>query len=453
MSARRSAPWCGAVGALAHLANGTTRVVETAAVRIGVLRAFSSRYTAGAVRQRFRGQGGYPRAVRILHTADWHVGRRLGRFDREDDQRAALDRVVAIADQEAVDLVLVAGDLLESARPPIEALRLVLETLERLAAGRPVLAIAGNHDPPALFELLAPLLRPRGIHLVGDIHPPDRGGIVELEIGSERAQVACLPFLREARAVDFTSGSERWHGAYADRIRRLAEAYGKALVERGSGAVKLLVGHFLVDGVKLGLGGVAAGQPRGERPLHLGQAWAATDQAIPAGPQYVAMGHIHAPQTVPGAPIPAEYAGSLLELDFGEAGEGKRVVVVDVVAGAPATLRSVPIAEGRRLRRAVGSWGEIEARREELEESWLDLVVRTGGPEPGLADRARELFPHLVKVRAEYQRPDAVAPVRGSRGWDELWANWRGSEGRPAPSETERRAFRELLGEVLHEDA
>ena len=82
---------------------------------------------------------------------------------------------------------------------------------------------------------------------------------------------------------------------------------------------------------------------RSERELHIGDAYTATAQAIPAGPQYVALGHIHAPQPVPGAPVPAAYAGSLLALDFGEAGETKRVVVVDVEPGRLATVRSVPI--------------------------------------------------------------------------------------------------------------
>jgi exonuclease SbcD len=383
--------------------------------------------------------------MRVLHTADWHVGRRLGRFDRDADHRAALDRLVEIADERAVDVV--AGDLLESARPSVDALRLVLSALGRLAArGRPVVAIAGNHDPPALFELLAPLLRDRGIHLVGDIHHPDEGGLVEVTAGGTRVVLACLPFLREARAVDFTTRSQQWHGAYADRVRRLAEAYSQALVARASGAVKLLVGHFLVDGVLLGGGG----GPRGERPLHLGQAWAATDQAIPSGPQYVAMGHIHAPQRVPGAPVPAEYAGSLLELDFGEAGEAKRVVIVEVEPGAPARVESVAFDAGRKLVRASGRAWELEQRRDELAGVWLDLVVHTEGPEPGLADWARKLFPHLVRVRAEYPRAAVQPPSeRGNKSWDQLWIEWRRCEGRGEPDPNERDAFLELLREQV----
>ena len=117
----------------------------------------------------------------------------------------------------------------------------------------------------------------------------------------------------------------------------------------------ILVAHFMVTGVRVS---------HSERELHIGDAYTATAQAIPAGPQYVALGHIHAPQSVPGAAVPAEYAGSLLALDFGEAGETKRVVLVDVEPGTP---RHRPIRAdqraGARWCAARGTWDELAARR------------------------------------------------------------------------------------------
>ena len=159
-----------------------------------------------------------------------------------------------------------------------------------------------------------------------------------------------------------------------------------------------------------------------ERELHIGDAYSATAQAIPAGPQYVALGHIHAPQPVPGAAVPAEYAGSLLALDFGEAGEAKRVVLVDVEPGSLATVRSVPITAGRPLVAARGTWDELAARAAELADSYVDLTVAVGGPDPELGHRAAEAFPFLVRVRAERPvaerratpRPDAAPLRRGA---------------------------------------
>lgn len=386
--------------------------------------------------------------MRILHTADWHVGKRLGRYDRTAEFADVLAEVAEIADDEAADLVIVAGDLFDRSHAPVEALRLVLDALDRLAHGRsghdrPVVAIAGNHDSPELFELLAPLLRARGVHLVGAIRKPEAGGVLELAAGDERVLVACFPFLREGRVVDFMKETDEWHGAYAERVGRLTEAYDRYLGEKGAGAVKLLTAHFMVHGVKVG----GHGLPRGERTLHLGEAYAATGQAIPPGPQYVAMGHIHAPQAVPGAAVPAAYAGSVLELDFGEAGEEKRVVMVDAKPGVRATMRSVPLSRGRRLRRVRGSWEEL-VEREELRDVYLDLTVETEGPDPGLADRARQAFPYLVKVRVDYERVGEEAPVRTDQPWDELYRGYCRSVHGTEPSEELLQAFREVYAEV-----
>jgi exonuclease SbcD len=161
------------------------------------------------------------------------------------------------------------------------------------------------------------------------------------------------------------------------------------------------------------------------------------------------MGHIHAPQPVPGAPVPAEYAGSLLSLDFGEAGETKRVVVIEAEPGRLAVAESVPLEAGRRLVRASGTWDQIEARTEELADRYCDRTVTTSGTDATLAERAREAFPYLVKVRAS--RPASATAERlakAGRGWDELYADYyrrEHEEGAPPELLT---LFREVLEEA-----
>jgi exonuclease SbcD len=179
----------------------------------------------------------------------------------------------------------------------------------------------------------------------------------------------------------------------------------------------------------------------------MGEAYAATSEAIPPGPQYVALGHIHAPQPVPGAKVPAEYAGSLLELDFGEAGEQKRVVVVDVEPGLPAGVRSVPLDAGRRLVRAKGEWQQL-LTRDDVHDSYLDLTVETAGPDPGLVDRAREEFDHLVHVRAEYPRAESEAGARFGKTLDELYAVYCEEQEGVVPPVELIDAFREVMEEV-----
>ena len=384
--------------------------------------------------------------MRVLHTSDWHVGKKLGRYDRSHEFREVIAEVVEIADREAVDLVLHSGDLFDRPLPPIEALHQALHGLVQLSDGgrRPVVVIAGNHDSPGLFETLAPFLAGANVHLVGTIKRPDDGGVLDVATPGGRAVVSCFPFLREGRAFEVWEPVEEHYKRYADRLRAISEAYSAYAVDlAGHDAVPFLVAHFLVGGVKVH----GHGAPRGERELHMGEAYTATAEAIPPGPQYVALGHIHAPQRVPGAQVPAEYAGSLLELDFGEAGEQKRVVLVDVEPGLPATVQSVPLSAGRRLLRLDGTWEEI-LRTEEVSESYLDLTVQTAGPDPGLAERALAEFDYIVRVRADYPRLEREHQGRSGLTLAELYAAYYAeTEAAEAPEDL-LAAFTEVLEEA-----
>lgn len=368
--------------------------------------------------------------MRILHTADWHVGRKLGRIDRQTEFEQVLDELVAIAKDQKVDLVLVAGDLLDRAMPPLDAVRLALETLMRLAdvAGN-VVAIPGNHDSAALFGLLSPLVGSKGVHLVPRISRPREGGIIRVPSreGSEIAEVAVLPFLHEAEVIEFMAASEDWYKSYADRVRLLC----KVLCDSIDGSsIGILMGHFFVDGAELG---------GGERRIHIGPQYAATPQAIPPGVQYAALGHVHRPQKIAGvaAGVPARYSGSLLQLDFSERTHSKEVAIVDAAAGRPARVQSLPLVSGRRLVRAEGTIDSLEARAQEFGDAYLDVRVKTAGPVFGLTEQVRAFLPNALGVQAVYERtePEGVAPAAG-RPLNELYADFYAIEhGVKAPAE------------------
>ena len=167
--------------------------------------------------------------MKILHTSDWHIGKRLGRHDRMGEFAEVLAEVEAIADERDVDLVLVSGDVWDRPMPPTDALHLGLQTLLRLAEGRPVVAVAGNHDSAGLFEALAPLLRPLGVFLIGDVKRPDQGALLGPDDLGVPAVVAGFPFLREGRVVDFMAEAGEWYRAYAEKVAAIT-----AHVQRGA---------------------------------------------------------------------------------------------------------------------------------------------------------------------------------------------------------------------------
>ncbi|HXF36226.1 MAG TPA: exonuclease SbcCD subunit D [Actinomycetota bacterium] len=380
--------------------------------------------------------------MRLLHTADWHVGKQIRGRPRMDEFEAALDEVVGIAVDEGVDAVLVAGDVYEHRAPAPEADGLVFDALLRLRdAGIRVVLVPGNHDSPARFEALAKLLLPLGIVVVPRVRRPEAGGIVEVPSrdGSELAQVGCVPFVPERRFGDAAAlfeASESWHQAYAEGMGDLLGALAAGF---RPGAVHVLVAHLFTDGALLG---------GGERELTIGMAYAVAPSRLPGTAQYVALGHVHRPQRVRGAPTAARYAGSLLQLDFGElTQEAKSVALVEASPGKPARVREVPITAGRRLLELRGTFDEVVAAADRVGEAWLRVRVRTDGPVPGLADRVREQLPNALDVVLEYERkeegirPPAVAAL-GPR--EQFLAYFEHHHGAAPPPEV-LRAFDEVL--------
>jgi exonuclease SbcD len=387
--------------------------------------------------------------MRILHTSDWHIGKHIGRYDRAAEFDDVLAEVEQIADSRGVDLVVISGDLWDRSTPPTDALDRGINALRRLSrdGARQVVAISGNHDSGELFDVFAPLLEPFGVHLVGQIRRPDAGGLLRIDTPGGAAAIACVPFLREGRVVDFMQESGRWYGEYKDRLTSIFGAMGDALAPHAADAVTILVAHATVNGA------VVRGREhgRGERELHMGDTYTIDPAGLPPGPQYIAMGHIHAPQRVPGAPGPAEYAGSLLPLDFGEAGEVKRVVIIDAEPRVAARVESVALEAPTRvpLIRATGTWDELVARREEFGGAYLDLTVTTTGPDPALATTAANTFERLVRVRADYPRAHERSAGRAGRTWDELYGEYHEREHGEPPSEAVRSAFGELHEEIV----
>lgn len=345
--------------------------------------------------------------MRFLHTGDWHVGKTIRGRSRDDEFAAVLAEVAAIARDERVDCVLVAGDVFDSAAPAPEAERLVFEFFRELVSSRiPAVVIGGNHDHPKRLEAAARVLELIAVHLRGEAVRPESGGIVEIAArDGERARVAVLPWVPERKVVAFEEMAGAGNVAqqtYADRVADLMEWLAR---EFRPDAVNVLLAHVLVDSAVVGAGG-------GERELHLGDTFAVKAQRLPRTAQYIALGHVHRPQLVAG--LPARYAGSLLQLDFGETQQQKAVVLVEASPGLPAQVREVPLRSGRRLSDLAGTPADLERLVDGCGDDYLRVTVHLPGPTPGISARVRELLPNTVEVRTVL--PATAGPDGNGRG-------------------------------------
>ncbi len=340
--------------------------------------------------------------MRVLHTSDWHVGKLLRGMARVDEHRAVLGEIAEVAQREKVDLVLVVGDLFESMAPPPEAVAVVWDALLALReTGAHVVVVGGNHDQQQQLESVAPVFARLGITVLG-LPATHEHAVVEVA----GAQVVMLPWmsqrwairseqLMEARASETTQ-------YYAARVARLLAWLCR---DFRADTVNIIAAHCMVQG------GVLGG---GERDAQLIDEYAVSAHAFPAAANYVALGHLHRTQAIPGA-APIWYSGSPIQVDFGEERDTKHVLLADIPEHGATKVTKVPLTRGWELRTLRGTLAEIEAFAPTVGDAWLRVEVREAA-RPGLADDVRLLLPRAVDVRVTApERTEMPARVAVSR--------------------------------------
>jgi exonuclease SbcD len=302
--------------------------------------------------------------MKILHTADWHLGKRLDDRSRLEEQQVVLQEICEIAEREGVDAVLVAGDLFDTFNPPTEAVDLLYSTLKRLTADghRPVIAIAGNHDSPDRIEAPDPLARACGIIFAGYPHtlvPPfalntglrvlqSDKGFVELQLPGAEIPLRILftPYANEYRLKTFLGLEES-----EEELRLLLQERWQALADRycDRRGVNILITHLFM----VRRGDKLPEEPEEEKPiLHVGGVQVVHTENIPAQIQYTALGHLHRMRRVnASAASPVFYSGSPLSYSFAEAGQQKQVLMIDVEPQEAAVVREVPLNRVKKLLR------------------------------------------------------------------------------------------------------
>lgn len=331
--------------------------------------------------------------MRILHASDWHLGKTLEGRSRLPEQAAYLEEVVRLAAD--VDLVIVAGDIFDVYNPPIDAEQLYFETLARLgeAGKRHVVVIAGNHDSPDRIAASAPLADLHGVHVVGQ--PTDAA--IRLDLPKGRVNIGALPYPSEARlrtVLSTTLKEENLQAAYSQRVQAVFETLAKPFTPD---AVNLLVSHLQVR---------ACLQSESERAL-IGGAYQVETSVFPASADYVALGHLHRPQDVPG-PVLARYCGAPLAYRFSERDIARTHTLIEV--GEETHIHTLPIDAGRPL--VVWEAGGYDEVLAGVEDGWhadafIDLGIQLDRPlTHNEVATLRKLPRDFVRIRALLPAPE-----------------------------------------------
>ena len=288
--------------------------------------------------------------MRILHTGDWHLGKNLVGASRMDEQELFLNDFVDIVEKNKVDLVIIAGDVYDNSNPPARAEKMFYDTLKKLSKNgeRLILVIAGNHDNPERLVAAGPLAMEHGIIMSGTpktvIQCGEYGqhkvinsgeGFIEVEINNERAVILTVSYPSEKRLNEVLYGEmdsdEDRVKTYGERIKSLFDSLEK---NYRSDTINLVVSHLFAMGSEEG---------GSERSIQLGGSYIVNGSCFPKEAQYIALGHVHKPQIVPGTNKKARYSGSPLHYNKKEINITKKCFIIDVKANEECVVNEIEL--------------------------------------------------------------------------------------------------------------
>lgn len=335
--------------------------------------------------------------MKFIHLSDLHLGKRVNECSMLEDQRYILGEILRIVDREAPDAVLIAGDVYDKSVPSAEAVALLDDFLVRLA-GRDlqVLLISGNHDSPERLAFGGRLMAERGVHIA----PVYDGRVAPVTLTDEYGpvRVYLLPFVKPSHVR--RCFPDREVDTYTDA---LAAAIGAMEVDPALRNV--LVTHQFVTGAarcdseEVSVGGADN-----------------VDVSVFAPFDYVALGHLHGPQTVGRETV--RYCGTPLKYSFSEAGQHKSVTVVELGEKGTTAVRTVPLVPLRDLVELRGTYEEVTFRGFYEGASWqrdyVHITLTDEEDVPNAVGKLRVIYPNLMKLDYDNRRTRAGISLEGA---------------------------------------
>ena len=337
--------------------------------------------------------------MKILHTADWHLGKRLESLSRHEEQKLVLEEICEIADRENVDVVLIAGDLFDTYNPPNESVELFYKICKQLTNNglRAVVAIAGNHDSPERIEAPDPLARECGIIFAGFPNSTvptfslntglavteSEAGFISLKLPNYDYPLHLLltPFANEERLKKYLGETQR-----EAVLRETVSEKWKNDVEKRTNTqfqspVTVLMSHllFIRDNQTV------VQEDEGEKPIYIGTASAFYPEDVPNGVQYVALGHLHRFHYVAKTRLPVVYSGSPLAYSFNEENQEKYVILIEAEPEKRVKIKEIILETPKKLFKIIAeNFEDAILKLAQVPDALIQLSVKT---ENGL-DRA-----------------------------------------------------------------
>jgi len=400
--------------------------------------------------------------MRIIHTSDWHLGKKLESISRFEEQKSVLEEICAHTDELQADLVLICGDLFDTYNPPAESIDLFYKTLKKLSAdgSRAVIAIAGNHDSPDRIEAPDPLARECGIIFAGypdtTVAPfqlnsgleviKSSQGFIELKLPEIEysAGIIITPYANELR-LRKSLGQNSSGGQLRDM---LAQNWADTVCRHHGCAVNILCAHLLVSA-----GEDVPEEPDDEKPiLQIGGAGLVYASNLAARINYSALGHLHRFQTVVDGSSPVVYCGSPIAYSMSEAYQDKFIAVTDIEPGKPARVEKIKLKSGKQLaRKTFSSVAQAVNWLEQNTDKLVEITMETEtyitaqdikaltGAHSGIVN----IIPSVKNIEAGYR--GNIKPIDLSKNIEELFSDYFEFVKSRQPSDKIMGLFMEIL--------
>ena len=323
--------------------------------------------------------------MKILHTADWHIGQRLHERQRTDEHEKFLEWLLKTIQEHKVELLLVSGDIFDTALPSSESTNLYYRFLYRLFDETDAYTVitAGNHDSARHLEAPREFLEMGRIYVVGLADDPAKC-VFTFPRDNPRVAVAAVPYLSESdlRHLSYETEVDR-----NERYREWLKAfYADCVSAMPAELPKILMGHLFVQGGTIGTS---------ERNVQIGGATATHASDFPDNVSYVALGHLHRPQTIKGTDYPIRYSGSPIPLRFNEAGYRKKVYLLELSDGGTLVHdEAIEIPIFKKLCPVEGDEASVlsDAMTGDWNGKYIQVKLQLTTPRVGISDEIRKAF-------------------------------------------------------------
>lgn len=399
--------------------------------------------------------------MKILHTADWHLGKKLYGKSRHEEQVQVLEEIISITEANNIDVVVVAGDIFDNANPSADSQSLFYKTVKKLAADgkRPVIIIAGNHDSPEKIEAPHPLAKECGIIMAGfpDSQPSisSYGGNFEiLKSGEGYFEIKIQNVAHNLRVIvtpypnEFTLKKIFTAQNLEQEIKlNLKKLWENQISNFDENGVNIMVAHLFCSN----LNGEEPIEGDDEKSVRLGPAGVIESSMLPDGLNYVALGHIHKMMSIEGKSYPAYYSGSPLNYSLREERRDNYVLIVEANPGEPAIVNQVKLNSGKKIYRKT--FTELIAAEKWLlanQDIWVELNLKlTRALTTDESNRIYQNHEGILTINLEIvseQSVEQLSKIDVTKSPIELFESFYTSEreGR-LPSEELKKLFSEIL--------